>query len=129
MTDTRDSHVQGLTALRNAEDWAKEVRDTVIARANERAGQMPADEEEEETEDGEAEDEEEEAEDEEEETDDKEVEAESSNTMPSYAHRTETTHSSLIDGKDSDMYESDTSTDELQRDTDYHPPAKRAKVK
>ena len=124
---SKDSFVQGLAALRNAEDWAKEVRDTVIARANERAGRIPADEEEEEAEDEEAEDEE--AEDEEEETDDKEVEAESSSTMPSYSHKTETTLSSLVDGRDSDMYESDTSTDELQRDyTNYHPPVKRSSL-
>ena len=143
MVGDKDSHVRGLAALRNAGDWTKEMRDAAIARANQRADQMPADEGEEEAEEeeGETEDEEDETEyeeegteyeeegteDEEEETDDKEVEAESSSTKPSSAHRTETTLPSLIDDKDSDTHESESSIDELQRDyTNPHPPAKRS---
>ena len=54
VTRNRDPYVQGLAALRNAAGWIKEMRDTVIALANERAGQTTA-EDEEETEDEEVE--------------------------------------------------------------------------
>jgi len=69
MTGNKRSYVQGLTALKNAEDWTKKMRDTVIVRANEMAGRTTADDEEEE----------------EEETDE---EAEPPSTTPSLAHRT-----------------------------------------
>ncbi|MCJ1403781.1 hypothetical protein MMC11_007004 [Xylographa trunciseda] len=46
ITDTKTTHVQGLAALRNAATWAEEMRDTVIAHANKRAGQTTANTEE-----------------------------------------------------------------------------------
>lgn len=108
MTGNKRSYVQGLTALKNAEDWTKKVRDTVIARANEMAGRTTADDEEEE-----------EIENEEEETVNEEAEPPSA--TPSLVYGTTPTLSSLTDKKNSG---SDTSTDELQRD--FYPPAKRS---
>jgi len=40
MTGTKESHLQGLTALQNAADWAREMRDAVIGQANETALRM-----------------------------------------------------------------------------------------
>ena len=80
MTHNRYSYVQGLAALRNAPGWTKEMRDTIITLANERADRTTA-EDEEETEG------EEEEETESEEVDESDYEeAESSSTMPSFAH-------------------------------------------
>ncbi len=80
MTHNRDSLVQELAALRNAACWKKEMMDTVIALANERARQKTAEDEEE----TEGEDEEE-TEGEEVEKTESEEEAESSSPIPSFA--------------------------------------------
>jgi hypothetical protein len=130
MTDTKITHVQGLAALKNAEDWTKKMRDTVIARANEMAGRATADDEEEEEmedeEEEEMEDEEEEETVNEEEEETVNEEAEPPSTTPSLVYGTEPTLSSLTDNKNSG---SDTSTDELQRDyANYYPPAKRSSL-
>jgi len=117
MTGNKITHVQGLTALKNAKGWTKEVRDAAIARANERARETVEDEEAEETEVEEAQ-----------ETDDEEVQAWSSSTMPSFAYRTtELTLSTLTEDERHDLYESETSIDELAVDDKFHPPpAKRS---
>jgi len=112
LTDSEPSHVQGLTAVRNAADWAEEERNAGIMLARERASQGAADNEggideyaEEETE-AEVEDDCE----------------ESSSTMPSFSEVR--TMSSLLDG-DSDGSES--SVDELQCVPDeLYPRKKRA---
>jgi hypothetical protein len=126
LTGNLNGSRQGIAAFRNAQDWAKERRDEFIALANEMAATHVQKQQEEEEEEEEEKEEAETEGTESEEVDESDYEKdESSSTMPSFAHRTERTISSLV-GDDSD--ESETSLDELQSGPMVGRPIKRARA-
>jgi hypothetical protein len=141
MTDRAETFREGARAFRNAQDWAKEQRDRFITYANEvAAGQLlqqagegedeEVEEDEYEDEGGdeggdegdEGEDEGGEEEGEEEEEDSTKLAAQYMHSFTSPSQASTQIKRSLIN--DIALSDSDTSTDELQRD--YNPPAKRS---
>jgi hypothetical protein len=122
LTNNKDSYVQGLIALRNGVQWAKEMREIAIARMNEMVGRFLAEDEDYDIEDDTGETARIEEDKVEEDDTDEAIIEESSDTIHSF-HATGRTISSLADSSN----ESDTSVDELQRSPPQQRQAKRAK--